>query len=174
MPEETLALGSPVISYLLQRENREPGWGRSPPSAWTSLWTLGLKAASLYPVGKGTAVQLSRTPSPAPTPAPAVGATMSLESANPDSVGPASLRVGLRRGQTGIALTVKPDHPPGLPCLKVRRWQRSPTELPTLWWLGTTPALGLDAREPGGAGGDPRSPGSRTLYSDAVVPAKRT
>lgn len=35
-----------------------------------------------------------------------------------------------------------------------------PAALPTLWWLGTTPALGLDAREPGGAGGDPRSPGS--------------
>lgn len=55
---------------------------------------------------------------------------------------------------------MEPDHSLGIPCLKVRRWRRSPTVLPTLWWLGTTPALGLDAREPGGAGGDPRSPES--------------
>lgn len=50
--------------------------------------------------------------------------------------------------------------PLGLPCQRVRMWRSSSAALPTLWWLGTTPALGLDAREPGGAGGDPRSPGS--------------
>lgn len=55
---------------------------------------------------------------------------------------------------------MEPDYSLGLPCLKVRRWQSSPTVLPTLWWLGTTPAQGLDVKEPGGAGGDPRSPGS--------------
>lgn len=50
-----------------------------------------------------------------------------------------------------------PSRPPLLAGQKVAT---PPAALPTLWWLGTTPALGLDAREPGGAGGDPRSPGS--------------
>lgn len=93
---------------------------------------------------------------------------MSLESANPDLQSQ-----GWPRGaQTGDTLIVEPDHSLGIPCLKVRRWRRSPTVLPTLWWLGTTPALGLDAREPGGAGGDPRSPESRCSAHRRCCPSQ--
>lgn len=130
MLEETLGLGSPSATWYNAETGRQVGAG-APISLDQSLDS---GAESSQPVGKGTAVQLFKT---APPPSPlGVGAAMTLESANPDSGlrGPChSLRVGLRGGGRGVLLTVKPDHSFGLPCLKVRRWQRSPTVLPTLW-----------------------------------------
>lgn len=110
------------------------------PGPVFDLW-VGLRAASLCPVGEGTAVQLSRTGSSFIT----SGCGCSNEwSICMELQGPCNrLRIGLRGGRTGVALTAEPDHPHGLLCLKVRRWRRSPTLLPTLWWLGTAPCTGI-------------------------------
>lgn len=133
MLEETLGLGSPSATWYDAETGRQVGAG-APISLDQSL-DSGAESSQL--VGKGTAVQLFKTaPPPAPSPL-GVGAAMTLEFVNPDSGlrGPChSLRVGLNGGGgRGVVLTVKPDHSLGLPCLKVRRWQRSPTVLPTLW-----------------------------------------
>lgn len=101
MSEGTLGLGSPSATWYNAETGRQVGAG-APISLDQSLDS---GAESSQPVGKGTAVQLFKTAPHPRTPLPlGVGAAMTLESANPDSVDSAIVS-GLASGEDGEGLS---------------------------------------------------------------------